>query len=231
MFKKAITFLLSAMLVFSLVIIPASIEVNADGSPNYVGFSDNVTVYKFAASSKNYYALDLGKKGANAKKITASASKKGIITEIDSYDGSVAFRAKKAGKTVLTIKVTKKSGTVKKYKVKVNVKKYISPIKSLKIGKSSYTKKLGNKTDLAFKISGKKAKFSIKLKKGWKISNLEYYAMYDGDDENLSDIDKTYKNNAVISFQKSEDYSEYVCFTLTNKDNGIKVAYELELGK
>lgn len=227
--KKTLAFILSAVVALVMVIMPASLEVNADGSGRYVPYSKNVTVYKFADKYDNYYYMDLGKKAANAKKITVKSSKKKVLAEIDPYGSELFFRANKTGKTELTIKVTKKSGTVKKYKINVRVKKYESPIKSIKIGKSSYTKKLGNKTTLNFKISGKSAKLSVKLKKGWKISKVYYYAMYDGEDENLTDIDKSYKNNSVIKFKNSEDYSESVEFTLTEKATGNEVPYYLNL--
>lgn len=227
--KKALAFVLSAIVAFVMVIVPASVEVNADGSPKYVPYSKNVTVYKFTDKFENYYGLDLGKKGANAKKITVTSSKKKVLADIDSYDSEIIFRANKTGKTTLNITVKKKSGTVKKYKINVTVKKYVSPIKSIKIGKSAYTKRLGNKTNLKFKVSGKSAKLSVKLKKGWTIKNVEYYAMYNGEEEDLTDISRKYKNNSVIKFQKSEDYSEYVSFTLKEKATGIEVFYDLML--
>lgn len=230
--KRFLTAILSVAVVLSMVIVPITGKVYADGSPNLVKYSDDVTVYKFGGEMpNNFYCMERDKKFSKVKKITLSVSKKGVITDLECEDNGkyIYFEAKKVGKTVLTIKVKKKDGTIKKYKVNVTVKKFTSPIKKLKIGKSAYTKKLGNKQSLRFSISGKSAKITITPKDGWKVSRLYYEAIYEGDREDVEGIEKSYKNGSTIKFKKNEDYEEYVSFSMTEKDSGIMVDYFLTL--
>lgn len=230
--KRLLTAVLSVAVVLSMVIVPITGKVYADGSPNYVKYSDDVTVYKYSGEfPNNFYCMDRGKKFSKVKKITLSVSKKGVITDLECEDNGkyIYFEAKKVGKTVLTIKVKKKDGTTKKYKVNVTVKKFTSPIKKLKIGKSAYTKKLGNKQSLRFGISGKSAKVTVTPKDGWEVSGIDYVAEYCGEKDGVKDIEKTYKNGKTIKFKKNEDYIENIYFTMTEKDTGIEIEYCLQL--
>lgn len=222
--KRTLAAILSFALVLSIVLVPNTDYANADEDFNLVKFSKKITVYKFDKEYRNYYGIRLGKKGKNAKIVALSSSKKGIL-----ITWSDTFKANKVGETVLTIKVKNKSGSVKKYKVSVTVKKFKSPFKSLKIGGRNYTKKLGKKTELNFKVKGKKAKFSAKPLKGWKISKVLYDRIDPNEEYPSNDNSKSYKNNDVIKFKNKKGYSEWLSFTMTEKTSGIKVRYELKL--
>ena len=237
MFKKVITSVLSVLLVFTAIVIPSAGEANAEWNVKTLKYRKNVTVYKFPGSElpdddSSVYGIDLGKRDNKAKKVTFTSSKKGVISK-PSWTGSYAvFTAKKTGKTVLTIKVKNKNGSIKKYKVNVTVKKYVSPVKSLKIGKTELRKKMGKDLYLTYKYANSKAKFSITPKKGWKVSKLNYNAWYEGEDEELmekGDIDKNFKNNAIITFRNAEDYSEWISFTMTEKATGLELEYQIDL--
>ena len=225
--KKILAMMLSLAVVFSFMIMPLTNEVSAEWNVKSVRYKKNITVYKTSDSYSNTYGIALGKRVKNAKKVTFKTSKKGVITNLEFFDNAAVFNAKKTGKTKLTINVKNKNGTTKKYTVNVTVKKYTSPYKSIKVGKTTYTKKLREYDSLRVKLKSKKAKISIKPKKGWKVSNLTYSAEYYGDDEEMSIPEKTYKNNAVIKFKNNKVYSESVRFTMTDKSTGLKFEYSI----
>ena len=225
MFKRLLKGVMPVLLAFSMVIAPFTGVVNADGSPWLVKYSKNVTVICFGDSGNPYYEIDLGKLASKAKTISAYSSKKGILTEMEGYEKSVMFKANKPGQTVLTIKIKKKSGAVKKYKVNVTALKYTSPFKSLKIDGRSYpTKSLVKKGSRSFTIKGKTAKISVTPKTGWTVTNLNYLGE-SGEDI----IDKSYKNNRTIRFKNNDEYTESVIVSMKHKITGLTVDYWLEL--
>ncbi len=225
MLRRLLKGVLPVLLAFTMVIAPFTSVVNADGSPWLVKYSKNVTVICFNDNGNPYYEIDLGKLASKAKKISAASSRKGILTEIEGYDRSVMFKANKPGQTVLTIKVKKKSGVTKKYKVNVTALKYTSPFKSLKIGDKSYsTKTLARKWSRTFTLKGKTAKISVVPRTGWTVAKVNYLAE---SDDNI--IDKNYKNNRTIKFKNNEEYIETVIISMKNKATGITVDYWLEL--
>ena len=230
MFKRLIKAVMPVLLAFSMVIAPFTSNVNADGSPRLAKYSKNVTVICFNDNCNPYYELELGKLASGAKRISAVSSKKGILKEIEGEESAVFFKVNKPGQTVLSIKIKKKSGVTKKYKVNVTALKYTSPFKSLKIGGKSYpTKTLAKKLSGKFKVKGKSAKFSIKPKTGWAVTDVYYTAEYCGEEENVDGIDKSYKNNRTIKFKKNKDYIENVIITMKYKATGDTVEYWLEL--
>ena len=237
MFKRVLTAMVSVLLMFSLIVIPSAEDVNAEWNVKELSYRKNVTVYKFANHNdevdENVYGIDLGKRDDKAKKVTFTVSKKGVIAPISWTSGYAVFAAKKTGKTVLTIKIKNKNGTSKKYKVNMTVKKYVSPINSISIGKKTYkNKKLWKNLYISHSYTSKTAKVTIKPRKGWKVSKLSYNAWYEGDDEELienGDISKSYKNNDVITFRNSDDYTEWINFTMTEKATGFRLDYQIEL--
>jgi len=235
MFKRALTAMVSVLLMFSLIVIPSAEDVNADWNVKELSYRKNVTVYKLANHDESVYGIDLGKRDDKAKKVTFTVSKKGVIEPISWTSGYAVFAAEKPGKTVLTIKIKHKNGTSKKYKVNMTVKKYVSPINSIRIGKKTYkNKKLWKDLFMSHSYTNKTAKVTIKPRKGWKVSKLRYTAWYEGDDEELmenGDISKSYKNNAVITFRNSDDYSEWISFTMTEKSTGFRLNYQIDLSR
>ena len=239
MFKKAITSIVAVLLVFSAIVIPSADEANAEWDVKTLKYRKNVTVYKFPDSempddNNSVYGIDLGKRDNKAKKVTFTSSKKGVISKPSWTSGYAVFSAKKTGKTVLTIKVKNKNGSTKKYKVNVTVKKFTSPVKTLKLGKTEFRKKMGSDLFLVYRYASGEAKFSITPKKGWKVSKLTYNAWYEGEDEELmeeGDIFKKFKNNSVITFRNLSDYSEWINFTMTEKATGVSLEYQIDLSK
>ena len=163
--KKILTMILSLAVVFSFMIMPLTNEVSAEWNVKSVRYKKSITVYKTSDSYSNTYGIALGKRVKNAKKVTFKTSKKGVITNLEFFDNAAVFNAKKTGKTKLTINVKNKNGTTKKYTVNVIVKKYTSRYKSIKVGKTTYTKKLREYDSLRVKLKSKNAKISIKPKK------------------------------------------------------------------
>ena len=114
---------------------------------------------------------EIGKK-AKKVKVTATSSNARVasvkVTKLSDGATIIYTEPKKAGTT--TIKVTANGKT---YRTKVTVKKYVNPVSSIKIGKTTIKGATFNKTNaytLKYsKFANKKMNVKINLKKGWKL--------------------------------------------------------------
>ena len=224
-FSKAAAMLLSVLVAFSFLIVPQTDSIHADMMPREVKYAKTINInlepYKYFY---DYYAIDMGKKLKGAKKVTVKVSNKAVVSDADFFYGDlVAFTVKKAGKTTLNIKVTKKNGSTSKYKVNVIVNKLKSPFVSAKLGKKNLIKQF-RKDPYATVKCGKSAKLSIKPKKGWKVSKITYeYEYTSGDDYKYKT--KKFTNNKKITFKNNPNYSEYLYFDMIQKSTGVKLNY------
>ena len=84
----------------------------------------------------------------------------------------IFLKAKKQGTATVTCKY-KYKGKVKTEKIKITVYKYVNPVKSIKIDGKEIKNLFNNKDNIKYKYkNSKKAKVSITMKKGWKISSI-----------------------------------------------------------
>lgn len=135
--------------------------------------------------------------------VKSSKSKVAVLISETDKNGRIYYsvKAKKAGKTTLTMKVqlAGKQEYVKKT-IKVTVKKYAPAVKTLKIGKTNFSKRLKS----TFFIEQKKdvsGKLVVKAKNGWKIKSIELM------DNNLNT--KKVKNNQKIRMTDGDSLTVY----------------------
>lgn len=148
-----------------------------------VKYDKKITVSLVGTST--FYGLDMGNKlnGATSIKVTSSndavIEAEYIVYDKKNYDnGALFMTANKTGTTEITVKVKTKSKT-STYKTTVKVVKYKNPIKKIKIGKKNLTKKFNKSINYnCFDEIKKNDIISIKLKKGWKIKDIEWNYSY-----------------------------------------------------
>lgn len=106
------------------------------------------------------------------------ANKKIATAKVEKRDdgGSITYSVirlepVKKGTTTLSFKL-KVNGKKKSYKVKVQVKGYVNPFSSLKIGSANYASRYNSagSNNYIHTSSAIKGKLSIKLKKGWELT-------------------------------------------------------------
>lgn len=106
---------------------------------------------------------------------------------------------------------------VKSFKTKVHYYRYTNPFKKIKLGKMNLKRKFKKKQSATcVPKPRKKLKFSIKLKKGWKLDELSF------------DTGKKIKNNKKIKMPKKYGFEAiYIC--LKNKRKKSYESYYLYL--
>ena len=117
------------------------------------------------------------------------------------FSNSIQFTMKGVGTATVTLKYKGKT-----YKIKYDVKKYVNPVKTLKIGKSNYASEF-KKTNYSVDNAGKlKGKLNVVPAKNWTLKSAElgYYT------KGLNYKTKTVKNGAKIN-------GVYLTLTLKNK--------------
>ena len=120
----------------------------------------------------------------------------------DGKTAAVAILPKKAGTTTITFKV-KYNGKTIKGKTKFIARKYSSPLKSFKVGSKNFTSKF-KKTGHLQVDKALKGKLSIKLKSGYKISQMSIYSWSGGS------FVKEPKNNKSVNVPKGKTLSVQV---------------------
>lgn len=143
------------------------------------------------------------------------------IVELRERDGLYVV-AKKAGTTTISLVATAAGCTEEQtYQFEFSARKYVNPLKTIKIGKTNYAKKF-NKIS-AFAKKGKKlsGKLTVKVKKGWKIKKIQrvnmnqaYYTF------------KTIKNNRKVTLKGK--IPQAVLVIAKNKKNGDEIYIMLE---
>ena len=174
--KKLLTKILSMAIVFVMVMcLVPPMEAKAASKPEF-STTHYLRYYpKDKASNKNsYYFGDWGK---NYKIASIKSSNPKVATLSKTYKDKSTFlilTTKKAGTTTITFKA-KIGSKYQKYKTKVTVTKYTSPLKSFKIGGTNLTSR-SNKVDV-FNLGGKKTvkgKLALKLNKNWEITSVNF---------------------------------------------------------
>ena len=172
--KKVVTFaLVMAMLVTTEVMIPQNAtEVKAATAPYINPFSAKVVTYKtgdiYSKYSTTISIMGCGK-ASEIKKL--KSSNKDI--KVSAQNGYIrAEFGDKAGKATITC-------TVKNVKLKttLTVKKYASPVKSMKLGSTNFTSKFKNTNTVKTKSKFSKKKLAVKMNSGWVI---KYVSVYNG---------------------------------------------------
>ena len=131
---------------------------------------------------------------------------------------SSLFKVKAPGKTTLTTKVSYK-GTTYTYTLKLTVKKWVNPIKTLKIGSKSFKAKY-NKDERYF-CGNKSGKLKVALKSGWKLVSIKYRKM----SEKSGMSEKRIKSGKKV---KLTSVADSVTITCKNKKTGNKEVLVLQ---
>ncbi len=166
--KKGISALLVLAMVISAFIV-RPLEVNAEEKPSV--FSEDYCEYYFPDMSiKSAHISGLKK---DAKVSLKSSNKKVVSVKYDKKNNTVLMSPKKAGKATIICKI-KQNGKTYTSKCKWTLLKYQNPFVKYKIGSKDYTKKFNKTNNCSIKINykGKAQKLEIKMKKGYKITQL-----------------------------------------------------------
>ncbi len=135
-------------------------------------FVDSNAEFKkqFSAEKENLNML-LGDYVKRISHIGSTAIKKVVSVKYDKKSNTVLMSPKKAGKATITCKI-KQNGKTYTSKCKWTLLKYQNPFAKFKIGSKDYTKKFNKTNNCSIKISYKARKLEIKMKKGYKITQL-----------------------------------------------------------
>ena len=171
--RKVTRYLTAALAVMLLVVFTAS----AAFAELYI--PENRVIYKDKDTTSYNIMLDGVSKTSAITKL--KSSKKSVATVSKFVYGDTAYVAinmKKPGKTTVTFNVKYKGKTVKA-KTKVEIRKYVNPFKSLKIGSKNYASKFKENPYCTLTKTAK-GKMTIKLKSGYKIKGISTYNGNDG---------------------------------------------------
>lgn len=185
--KKAMYMML--VLVLAFAVLPNHvIQAKAASKP---GLPISSWSNYFVSSYKRFgLGLDFVEEDADVK--VSSSNKKIATVKYDKAEKTIWVTAKKPGKVTVTCTV-KQDG--KKYitKCKYTVLKYTNPLSKLKLGNKSYKSKYNKNTEYEIPVSKKKQTLSVKVKKGYEITDI--YGIKNG---KMKDI----KNNSKIQTSK-----------------------------
>ena len=170
--KKLLSFLLAFGMILSMFAVTSATSWAADehvpASATLVAYPKPATESLASLSSKVS-----GLKSSNKAVVTVKLSKFTYGTSQTYY--TILAVPKKAGTATVSFKCQGKT-----YKIKVTVKKYVNPVKSVKIGATTVPGsrfKSSSETSLSYaKFSGKKVKTTVTLAKGWKLDKLYIYS-------------------------------------------------------
>lgn len=134
----------------------------------------------------------------------------------------VGLVKKRCGKSYVTGDIYYNGSKVKSFKTKIRLYKYVNPFKKIKINKKNLVKKYKNTKYVSYPVKkGKKYKFSYKIKKGFKLKEVEFY-------NGKKDI--KVKNNKKIKVPKKCDYPYFYIY-IRNKKQKTDEVYYLDLYK
>lgn len=136
----------------------------------------------------------------------------GLVNVLTKHDS--ALNVSKTGSTKVYVKVQRGKKTYK-LSMKVNVIPYTCPMQSAKIGKTNVKKAITNTAD-AFLKKNCSGKLSIKMKKGWTITEISQFV--NGKSVKL-------KNNKKVSTKKGR-----IFITVKNKKTNQIEALSLAAG-
>ena len=170
--KTLLSFLLAFGMILSMFAVTSTTSWAAD---EHVPASATLVAYpKPATESLAFLSSKVsGLKSSNKAVVTAKLSKSTYGTSQTYY--TILAVPKKAGTATVSFKCQGKT-----YKIKVTVKKYVNPVKSVKIGATTVSGsrfKSSSETSLSYaKFAEKKVKTTVTLAKGWKLGELYIYS-------------------------------------------------------
>ena len=167
--KKLLSFLLAFGMILSMFAVTSATGWAAD---EHVPASATLVAYpKPATESLASLSSKVSRlKSSNKAVVTVKLSKSTYGTSQTYY--TILAVPKKAGTATVSFKC--------QGKIKVTVKKYVNPVKSVKIGATTVSGsrfKSSSETSLSYaKFAGKKVKTTVTLAKGWKLGELYIYS-------------------------------------------------------
>ena len=202
--KKLLSFLLAFGMILSMFAVTSATGWAADehvpASATLVAHPKPATESLASLSSKVS-----GLKSSNKAVVTVKLSKSTYGTSQTYY--TILAVPKKAGTATVSFKCQGKT-----YKIKVTVKKYVNPVKSVKIGATTVPGsrfKSSSETGLSYaKFAGKKVKTTVTLAKGWMRS-------------------ESVANGSKIPVAGGKGFR--IMFTAVNSKTGIKERITIEL--
>ena len=170
--KKLLSFLLAFGMIIAMFAVTSATGWAADehvpASATLVAYPKPATESLASLSSKVS-----GLESSNKAVVTVKLSKSTYGTSQTYY--TILAVPKKAGTATVSFKCQGKT-----YKIKVTVKKYVNPVKSVKIGATTVSGsrfKSSSETSLSYaKFAEKKVKTTVTLAKGWKLGELYIYS-------------------------------------------------------
>ena len=202
--KKLLSFLLAFGMIIAMFAVTSATGWAADehvpASATLVAYPKPATESLASLSSKVS-----GLKSSNKAVVTVKLSKSTYGTSQTYY--TILAVPKKAGTATVSFKCQGKT-----YKIKVTVKKYVNPVKSVKIGATTVPGsrfKSSSETSLSYaKFAGKKVKTTVTLAKGWMRS-------------------ESVANGSKIPVAGGKGFR--IMFTAVNSKTGIKERITIEL--
>lgn len=202
--KKLLSFLLAFGMILSMFTVNSATIWAADehvpASATLVAYPKPSTESLASLSSKVS-----GLKSSNKAVVTVKLSESTYGTSQTYY--TILAVPKKAGTATVSFKCQGKT-----YKIKVTVKKYVNPVKSVKIGATTVPGsrfKSSSETGLSYaKFAGKKVKTTVTLAKGWMRS-------------------ESVANGSKIPVAGGKGFR--IMFTAVNSKTGIKERITIEL--
>ena len=202
--KKLLSFLLAFGMILSMFAVTSATGWAAD---EHVPASATLVAYpKPATESLASLSSKVSRlKSSNKAVVTVKLSKSTYGTSQTYY--TILAVPKKAGIATVSFKCQGKT-----YKIKVTVKKYVNPVKSVKIGATTVPGsrfKSSSETSLSYtKFAGKKVKTTVTLAKGWMRS-------------------ESVANGSKIPVAGDKGFR--IMFTAVNSKTGIKERITIEL--
>ena len=210
---------LMAMMMAAAVLLVTALPVAADYYAEQI-IPEKMTVTLYSAQSvKNRLSNETYLGYVSGKKLTVKSSSPKIATA-KVKNGSITVKAKKAGKTKITVKQGSKS-----YTCEMTVAKYVNPISSVKVGKTTISGKKFNKNSYVnlkySKYANKKSAIKFKLKKGWKLMYADYAKKGWQKGEN-------FKNGAKVKVRGGAGFiiSAYVMNTATGQTEFVMINFK-----
>lgn len=210
---KRITFLAIVMVMMAVV------SKTALAAPY---FPKKCNLYKYDNIHSYYWEMDGVKSTGDITKLK-NVTRSVADVSVKTMDGSVVIDIvpKKAGKTKVSF--TAKAGDkTYKYKCTFTVKTKVNPFKSVKVGKSNFTKQFGKSSETTQKISKtlKNQKILISLKNGWRVETITAWR-----NSNLTKPYKTIKNggrvniynDTILQFELFDSADTQACYCIYYK--------------
>lgn len=218
--NKLITTITILALALTMVLSSASLILAE--SESYISFPERITTMYYPKVKSNINSANCfpiasaGDCRINWEKTTVADPS---VVELKEQ-GRLYMIVKKPGSTTITLVATPRGSEEEQtFNIKFNSVKYANALKSIKIGKKEYVKKL-NKVDSYLKKTGKlSGKLVVKAKKGWKVTKIEKVWMYSSNYKM-----KTIKNGKKVTLDGKVPQS--VLVTIRNKKTG-QIFYEM----